>query len=110
MSRAPSAADRWQGVIDDFHRSGLKQAEFCRRRGLSLHTFRKYLYGSRLTSAPTSPAKFLPLTAIPSASEAKRTDLDLIVLVLPYGRRVAIAPGFDAATLRRLLDALDDAS
>jgi hypothetical protein len=46
MSRTPTAAVRWRAVIDDFHRSGLKQAEFCRRRGLSLHTFRKYLYGS----------------------------------------------------------------
>ncbi len=53
MPRMPSAATRWRTVIDDFQQSGLKHAEFCRRRGLSLHTFRKYLYGSR----PIAPAR-----------------------------------------------------
>src|SRR5262249_40274998 len=47
MPRTPSAATRWRAVIDDFHQAGVKQAEFCRSRGLSLHTFRKYLYVDR---------------------------------------------------------------
>jgi hypothetical protein len=52
MPRTPSAAGRWRAVLDDFHQAGLKQTEFCRRRGLSLHTFRKYLYGSQPATAP----------------------------------------------------------
>ena len=69
MPRTPSAATRWQAVIDDFHQAGLKQTEFCRRRGLSLHTFRKYLYGSQPTTAVTPHAKFLPLTTLVYAWE-----------------------------------------
>jgi len=30
----------WREVFEDQLRSGLTQAEFCRRRGLSLHAFR----------------------------------------------------------------------
>ena len=107
MSRMPTAAVRWRAVIDDFHRSGLKQAEFC-RRGLSLHTFRKYLHGSPPAAAVAPPAKFLPLTTLAEAPEPERPGPDPIVLILPGGRRVAVAPGFDAETLRRLLDALGD--
>jgi hypothetical protein len=109
MPRTPTAAERWRGVIDDFRRSGLEQAEFCRRRGVSLHTFRKYLYGSRLSpEAVSPPAKFLPV-AMPTVDvETERPAADPIVLILPRGRRVAVGPGFDAQTLRRLLDALDN--
>lgn len=106
MPRTPSAATRWRAVIDDFHQAGLKQTEFCRRRGLSLHTFRKYLYGSRPTTAVTPHAKFLPLTTLAETPEPERSDPDPIVLILPRGRRVAVAPGFDADTLGRLLDVL----
>ena len=108
MPRTPSAATRWRAVIDDFHQAGLNQAEFCRRRGLSLHTFRNYLYGSEPTTAVTPPAKFLPLTTLPETSEPGRSDPDPIVLILPRGRRVAVGPGFDADTLGRLLDVLGD--
>ncbi len=108
MPRTPSAATRWRAVIDDFHQAGLKQAEFCRRRGLSLHTFRKYLYGSQPMTAVAPPAKFLPLIPPAELPEPERSDPDPIVLILPRGRRVAIAPGFDADTLGRLLDVLGD--
>jgi hypothetical protein len=108
MPRMPSAAIRWRAVLDDFHQAGLKQAEICRRRGLSLHTFRTYLYGSLPSTALTPPAKFLPLTTLAEAPEPERSDPDPIVLILPRGRRVAVAPGFDADTLRRLLDALGE--
>lgn len=37
----------WTATLNDFRRSGLTQAEFCRRRDLPLHTFRKHLYRGR---------------------------------------------------------------
>jgi hypothetical protein len=106
--RPPSAATRWRAVIDDFHQAGLKQVEFCRGRGLSLHTFRKYLYGSQPAIAAVPPAKFLPLTTLAEIAQPERSGPDPIVLILPCGRRVAVAPGFDADTLGRLLDVLGD--
>ena len=37
----------WSTVIADFRRSGLTQAEFCRRRHVSIHSFRTHLYSPR---------------------------------------------------------------
>jgi hypothetical protein len=105
--KAPAAV-RWRGVLDEFQQSGLKQAEFCRRRGLSLHTFRKYLYGSQPAIAAAPSAKFLPLATPAEIAQPERPGPDPIVLILPRGRRVAVAPGFDAETLGRLLDVLGD--
>ena len=63
----------WRQVFDDQRRSGLTQAEFCRRLGLSLHAFRKHLYvpspapGAEPTHAAPSPAdrpRLVPVTLI----------------------------------------------
>jgi transposase len=66
---------RWDALLRDFRRSGLTHAEFCRRRGISIHSFRKRLYRA-VTPKPT-PAdrpssdllatRFLPVT-IPGAT------------------------------------------
>jgi hypothetical protein len=45
MPSRSSADIRWRGLFNDFQRSGLSQIEFCRVREISLHTFRKRLYG-----------------------------------------------------------------
>ena len=47
MSRSRTVDLRWNALLNDFRRSGLTQAEFCRRRQISLHSFRKHLYGVR---------------------------------------------------------------
>lgn len=107
MSLATSAASRWRPIIDEFRQSGLKQAEFCRRRGLSLHTFRKYFYGSRSVANPAPVVEFLPVTSPATPASDLRRDPDHLVLVLADGRRVAVAPGFDAQTLRRLVEAIE---
>jgi hypothetical protein len=106
MPRTPSAATRWRAVIDDFHRSGLKHAELCARRGLPLHTFREHLYGSRPAAAST---KFLPSTppAAPIDVDGPGVAPDPLVLVLDVGRRIAVGSGFDAAILRRLIAAVE---
>jgi hypothetical protein len=118
MPRQASDDAPWLAAIDEFRRSGLTQAEFCRRRELPLHTFRRYLYGRRgITTAPaateTTPVapapadapRFVPVTLV---AEPDATAADPLVLILDGRRRIAVAPGFDPQTLRRLLDALED--
>jgi hypothetical protein len=108
---------RWNALLNDFRRSGLTQAEFCRRRQVSLHSFRKHLYQPR----PSQPAPsddrssanpdhhFLPVTIIadpiPPSITASPPHLELI---LSNGRRIAIAPGFDPQTLRRLISVVEE--
>jgi hypothetical protein len=113
MSSSNSADLRWQALLKDFPRSGLTHLEFCRLRGISLHTFRKKLYGQKAV-APAIPrdgaalpaARFLPV-AIPAAPVDSARPADPLVLVLAGGRRLAVAEGFDPETLHRLIDALE---
>jgi hypothetical protein len=105
---------RWNALLNDFRRSGLTHAEFCERRGISIHSFRKHLYRVP-TSKPTpanppssdaAAAHFLPVTVLPdpipatATSAASREPLELL---LGNGRRIAVAPGFDPHTLRQLI-------
>ncbi len=105
MSIATSAACRWQAIIDEFRQSALTQAEFCRQRDLSLQTFRKYLYGSRPVVKTTPVVEFLSVTAPITLAQAPQPDP--IVLILADGRRVAVAPGFDSQTLKRLVETIE---
>jgi hypothetical protein len=121
-SPMPRYADdaRWQAVIADFRLSGLTQPEFCRIRGLPLHTFRRRLYARRgadpaaanPTSAATPPPdvpRFVPVTIVadPPSQSAAPAAADSLVLILDGQFRIAVPPDFDAETLHRLLDALE---
>ena len=110
----------WVAAIDDFRSSGLTQPEFCRRRGLPLHTFRRRLYArpSAATSPATGPApaalvspdtpRFLPLTVVagPTANILGSALVNSLVLIIDDRIRIAVSSGFDSETLRRLIDAL----
>jgi hypothetical protein len=119
MPRPASDDAPWLAAIAEFRRSGLTQAEFCRRRELPLHTFRKRLYGRRGTApaaaepipapqAPVDPPRFVPVTLVADpVTPEPAAAADPLVLILDGRRRIAVAPGFDPETLRRLLDALE---
>ena len=110
---------RWNALLGEFRRSGLTQAEFCQRRGISLHSFRKHLYrvpASNPTPAnqpsATAAAHFLPVTVLPDpipatviSAAASRQPLELL---LGNGRRIAVAPGFDPHTLRQLIVVVEE--
>jgi hypothetical protein len=105
----------WKALLNDFRRSGLTQAEFCRRRHISLHSFRKHLYQpqpSQTASSDDRPAAaadhhFLPVTILPDPTPSIPASPPHLELILPNGRRIAVAPGFDPLTLRRLIAALE---
>jgi hypothetical protein len=111
MPRARVVDLRWKALLNDFRRSGLTQAEFCRRRDLSLHSFRKHLYSPRPShdERPSDMADqpFLPVTILPDPTAPAAAPSSHLELILPDRRRIAIAPGFDADTLRRLLAVLE---
>jgi hypothetical protein len=107
----------WPRLLAQWRLSGLTQAEFCARRGLSLPTFRYHLYKPRPRSgspgpiAPTDPAEttplFLPVVCSSSSQpDRARSAAASLEIILDDGLRIAVAPGFDPQTLRRLVDAL----
>ena len=116
MPRGPILDLRWNALLNDFRRSGLTQAEFCERRGISIHSFRKRLY--RVPAPKPTPANhfssdgttsgFFPVTILPDPIPATAAVRQPLELCLNNGRRIAVAPGFDPQTLRQLIDLLED--
>ena len=106
----------WPNLIAQWRLGGLTQAEFCTRRGLSLPTFRYHLYKPRRGSgSPGLPPEtatngtplFLPVVCSPPSQPRPVPPAGSpIEVVLGDGLRVAVAPGFDPQTLRRVVDAL----
>jgi hypothetical protein len=131
MSRAIPKRD-WSAIMADFQRSGLTQAEFCRRRHISVSSFRSWLYGLRHgfpTAGPSEsrrpspvpapagssgPTTFLPVLVRPAESRVATADHHVsrppasLELVVSERHFVRITPGFDPATLQQLLDVLED--
>jgi hypothetical protein len=132
VSQTRTVNSRWNAIVSDFRRSGLTQADFCRLRNISLASFRYHFYKPASSKpahgdkhSPASPGspkparsdkhspasadhQFLPVTIIPDplfSSTASQTHLEVIT---SNGRRIAVAPGFDTQTLRRLIAVVEE--
>jgi hypothetical protein len=89
--------------VSEFEGGTLGAEAFCRRHGLAPSTLRRRLKkrgraegsaGVRLVAVKVQGA----LPSVPPALE----------VVVPGGRKIGVAPGFDAATLSRLVRTLED--
>jgi hypothetical protein len=94
---------QWRRRIDQWRTSGLSVRAFCDRHGLAIPSF----YAWRRTLAWRGPEKaaFVPVQVV---ADAAPTPASALEVVLVDGRTVRVAPGFDAATLRRLLAVLQE--
>jgi hypothetical protein len=115
MPRGHTLDLRWNALLREFRRSGLTQAAFCERRGISIHSFRKHLY--RVPAPKPTPANhpssdaaahFLPVTILPDPIPAAVATRQSLELLLDNGRRIAVAPGFDPQTLRQLITVVEE--
>ena len=95
-------------LVEEFVQSGLRQSEFCRRRGVVLNTLKRYLKQDR--KAHRAAANCGALVAVEVAAsgpaQARKADSSLAV-VLSSGRRIEVGASFDAATLARLVSVLE---
>jgi hypothetical protein len=94
--------------------SGLGRKEFCAAHGLSVHTLDAW---RRRAAGSSKQEEMVPVEIV--ADRAARQGLKRTAsmersgqfrIVLGDGLRVEVESGFDAAELRRLIAALDDAS
>jgi transposase len=107
---------RWKALLSDFRRSGLTQAEFCRRRNISLASFRYHFYKPRPANHASvvdrSPASsdnhFLPVSILADPTPIATSSQPHLELVLSNGRRISVTPGFDPQTLRRLIAVVEE--
>jgi hypothetical protein len=116
VSQSHTVNSRWNAIVSDFRRSGLTQANFCRQRNISLASFRYHFY-KPLSPKPTpSDARssaspdhhFLPVTILPDPILSSTASQPHFELILSNGRRIAVAPGFDTQTLRRLIAVVEE--
>jgi transposase len=96
-------------LVSAFPASGLRAREFCQQHGLALSTLRRHL--SKPGGAQTKAAAGVRFVAVtlngapgPATEQAAPAGLELL---LAGGRRIAVGPGFDVATLGRLVRALE---
>ena len=77
---SPEAARRRHLVLEQ-ERSGLKQAEFCRRNDISLHAFRIWKYRDHRDAARVAAAEALRLVPVRLLGIADST-IDLVIVGL----------------------------
>ena len=100
--RSRAEADR---LAVEYEGSGLTRAEFCRQKDLPLKTLARYLTRYRRQIARGSePHQSQRLVAVEVADPRGGSEL---TVVLQAGRRIEVKHGFDAATLRQLVLALE---
>ena len=93
---------QWRRWIAQWQTSGLSVRDFCARHGLAVPNF--YAWRRRLQQrAADTPA----VVAVQVVADAPPAHASALELVLAHGRIVRVAPGFDAATLRQLVVALE---
>lgn len=104
----------WGEHIERCEASGKSIAAYCRSNSLSAPSY--YWWKRELKRlAPVSPAPpaaaFAEVHAVPSTVLPPRDDVSAAVeIVLDRGRVARVRPGFDAATLARVLDVLEGRS
>jgi hypothetical protein len=117
MSITRPGTPSWPNLTAQWRLSGLTQAEFCLRRGLSLPTFRYHLYKPSRSSRLPGPSPeaatngtplFLPVVCSPAPQPGGllAPSASPIEVILSDGLRIAVTPGFDPQTLRSVVDAL----
>jgi transposase-like protein len=100
-------------LVLEYERSGLSRRAFCAQHGLSvpsLDQYRKRCRDVMSSSAMTESAanRILPVEFIDTAASAVESLRSLRV-ELANGRRIEVSPGFDGATLERLVAVLEKA-
>jgi|CXWL01.1.fsa_nt_gi hypothetical protein len=106
----------WVGRIARWQRSGLTAERFAGREGINPRTltFWKWKLGRQPTDHAASDGPRDPqgngtvgFVEVLRATAAPTSPAPAFEVVLPDGYRIGVAPGFDGATLRALLDVLE---
>lgn len=128
MAKVRRHAAEWAKLIDQWRQSGLSLPAFCQRHGLKRGTMQNWVYKPSLKRAaeeagrqgrpteiplPASPTlpepspAFLPIRIAEAGAADRTTGPTGVEVVLGPGRRIAVAPGFDPDTLRRVVAVLE---
>lgn len=101
--RETGKAQQWRRWVQEQRASGMTVRAFCRRRRLAEPSF--YAWRRQLDRRDAISAAFVPVHVVVDEAQRSAGTLDVM---LSGGRRVRVAPGFDAQTLQRLLAVLEE--
>ena len=104
--RDSSKEQFWRRLVRQWRQSGLSVRAFCAVQGLSLPSF--YAWRRTLAERDAESVSFVPVRVTTEPTAFGDTPASGLELVLGSGRRLRIGPGFDAATLQRLLGVLEE--
>ena len=95
-------------LVEEFVQSGLRQSEFCRRRGVVLNTLKRYLKQDRKAHRAAANCGALVAVEVAAASPAQAQEAGSgLMVILSAGRRIEVGAGFDVTTLARLVSVLE---
>ena len=117
MARGRRTRAQWRQLVEGFSGSGLTQACYCERHRISVASFHRWrghfrqalvADGARAqASARTGePVRLLPVQLLGEAVAVGAAQA--LTLVFANGVRVQVNPGFDAATLARVVGLLQE--
>ena len=92
-------------IVDAWRASDETLARFAQRHGV--HRGRLARWAGRLGRAEPVPVRFHPVRVASDAAADRRGSAS-IEIALTSGRCIRVAPGFDAADLRRVLVGVDE--
>ena len=104
MRRTPAEIEQ---IVREFQGSGLNRTQFCQQRGLRWGVLNRHL--RRMQAASSNGASGNALVAVEVAGQ-KLDTLQAgsgLAVELARGRRITVAAGFDAHTLRRMVQVLE---
>jgi transposase-like protein len=110
IHRSRRTREAVQRLVSEFQTSGLRPTEFCRRHGLAPSTLHRNLRKQgEAHSQAGAGIRFVTvkLNGAPGPAKKEAAPAGLEV-VLAGGRRIGVGPGFDEATLGRLVRALEE--
>src|SRR5215469_11276401 len=93
-------------LVAEFVNSGIDASEFCRCRGISRSTLYRHLKKRQSGGNPASEGIQLLAVKVEGVKCSSPIGEPELAVVLGNARRIEVNPGFDAATLGRLVSVL----
>lgn len=111
MAQRRRTREQWRELVEGWPRSGLTQQAYCERHSIapgSLQRWREIFRHERARGhgQTTDALRLVPVQWVDTPPAA----VTPLILVLPDGPRLEIAPDFDTATLKRVLAVLREAA
>lgn len=111
--------DSWRAILEEWRRSGLRQVDFCRRRGIPPGTLSCWKHKvAREAQTATRPAAsgpaarpgrpaFVPVRIVSPRAPAPATGAGELEIVLGHGRLIRVRGRVEVEWLRQVLGALE---